>query len=115
MPFIIAYDICHPRRLARVARRLEKRALRLQKSVFWFDGSCEEARRVLDSAAEAIDWESDCIQAWMLHSQESAQGQVRGVNIPLEPAAAVLGEASPRLVAERRRSPRKKTGTRHSP
>ena len=34
MRFIIAYDIAHPRRLRRVARVMEKHAIRCQKSVF---------------------------------------------------------------------------------
>jgi CRISPR-associated endonuclease Cas2 len=36
MKFVVAYDICEPRRLRRVAKRLEQSAVRVQKSVFVF-------------------------------------------------------------------------------
>jgi|GEM_PF-698514 len=100
MQFIIAYDICDPRRLSRVARRLEKDALRLQKSVFWIDCSFEEVGKVLDCAAEVIDSEVDCIQAWRLHGRETARGQVRGMAMPVQPTAAILGAGVPQFVAK---------------
>lgn len=42
MYFVIAYDISHPRRLRRVARLLERRAVRCQYSVFLFSGTADE-------------------------------------------------------------------------
>jgi CRISPR-associated protein Cas2 len=36
MKFVVTYDICEPRRLRRVAKRLEQSAVRVQKSVFVF-------------------------------------------------------------------------------
>src|SRR5207302_53333 len=41
MLYLVAYDVADPRRLRRVARVLERAALRVQKSVFLFRG--EEA------------------------------------------------------------------------
>jgi len=40
--YVIAYDICEPRRLRRVAKCLERSAVRVQKSVFICDGSRQE-------------------------------------------------------------------------
>ena len=39
MKFIIAYDIANPRRLRKVAKRLEQCAVRVQKSVFVYHGT----------------------------------------------------------------------------
>ena len=38
MHYLVAYDIADPRRLRRVARLMERRATRCQKSVFLFRG-----------------------------------------------------------------------------
>ena len=50
MNFLIAYDICHPRRLRRIARRMERVAIRLQKSVFLYEGDEAGVQRVLESS-----------------------------------------------------------------
>lgn len=40
--FLVAYDIASPRRLRRVARCLERQAIRTQKSVFLFQGTAAQ-------------------------------------------------------------------------
>ena len=54
MSFLVAYDIADPKRLRRVARLLERYALRCQKSVFLFDGDetgvAAPSHQVKDSA-----------------------------------------------------------------
>src|SRR5204862_195561 len=47
MHYLVAYDITDPRRLQRVARFLEKRALRCQKSVFLFAGDAAQLAALL--------------------------------------------------------------------
>lgn len=98
MQFLIAYDICDPRRLARVARRLEKRALRLQKSVFWIECSSEQLDDVLDYAAEVMNWQVDCLQAWRVHNGETPEGNSRGVTIPAHSMVTILGNEPPLFV-----------------
>jgi len=61
MLFLIAYDIANPGRLRRVARRLERHALRVQKSVFLFRGSEEELVLLLDDLNELIDADLDVV------------------------------------------------------
>lgn len=48
MDFLVAYDIADPKRLRRVARFLERHALRCQKSVFRFHGDESGVRRLLE-------------------------------------------------------------------
>jgi len=55
MQFIIAYDIAHPRRLARVARCLEKRAWRYQKSVFLFNGDAGALTALIGQITPLLD------------------------------------------------------------
>jgi CRISPR-associated protein Cas2 len=90
MPYIVAYDIADPRRLKRVARLLERSALRRQKSVFLFDGSASEVESLLDELATLIDVEQDVVQAWLLAARTPANGLVRGRATPALSACVVL-------------------------
>ena len=107
MFYLIAYDIAHPRRLARVARRLEKGAFRVQYSVFMFEGSRAELRKLLDTAAQAIRPSEDRLQAWALDARETPEGDLRGQALAIFPAGAVLGAGALRLVG--RPQPRKES------
>ena len=66
MHYLIAYDIAHPRRLRRVAACLEQRALRVQKSVFTFDGTAADLADVFSTLIPLIDVHEDTVQAWSL-------------------------------------------------
>jgi len=50
MRFLIAYDIGDPKRLRRIARLMERHAVRVQKSVFLFDGEEAALISLLDEA-----------------------------------------------------------------
>jgi len=67
MRFIVAYDICEPRRLKRVAKRLEQSAVRVQKSVFVYEGTRGELDAVCGDLMNLIDIHEDRIQAWGVH------------------------------------------------
>src|SRR5947209_1430478 len=93
MRFLIAYDICDPRRLRRVARRLERFALRTQKSVFVFHGDDAGMTALLDAVAPLMDLDQDIIQAWKLAGDETADGAARGAPLNLMPPAVVLADS----------------------
>lgn len=64
--WLVIYDIASPRRLGRVAKTLERRALRLQYSVFlgiWTDGGAREALGLL---ATQIHLRKDDLRAYRL-------------------------------------------------
>jgi CRISPR-associated endonuclease Cas2 len=90
MAYLIAYDIADPRRLRRVARFFERRALRCQKSVFLFQGDETTLIALLDEAARRIEGAADVIQAWRLTPGQPPLGHVRGSALPLYPTGVVL-------------------------
>lgn len=69
--WLILYDICKPRRLAKVARILQGLGLRVQKSVFEAEAEqkiVDEARRkiarVIDSDVDYVLFFSLCQKDW---------------------------------------------------
>ena len=88
--YLVAYDIANPRRLRRVARLLERHALRVQYSVFLFEGEKATVEQLLDSAAKLIKPSLDVIQAWHIGGDPHVPDLVRGVSVPAQPAAVVM-------------------------
>ena len=91
MRFVIAYDICEPGRLRRVARRLERSAVRVQKSIFVFAGTRGELESVTSDLACLIDVSEDRLQAWPVHDGPGIHGFEAGSSLPGRVAVAVLG------------------------
>lgn len=90
MKYIIAYDICQPRRLRRVAKRLEQSAVRVQKSVFIFSGTRAELEAVTGDLMTLIDVAEDRVQAWPVHDAPGIHGLDGGTALPGRVAAVVL-------------------------
>ncbi len=90
MLFLIAYDIANPKRLSRVARRLEKVAVRCQKSVFLFQGETGTVESLLDELATILQLTEDVIQAWRLSEGQQPLGLIRGAPMKVCPSGAVL-------------------------
>jgi CRISPR-associated protein Cas2 len=77
--WIITYDIADSRRLRRVAKLMEQRGIRVQKSVFecWLDDEQRHAlfaqlESVLDKARDSVRWYTicaDCRQTAASHGQ----------------------------------------------
>ena len=64
--YLISYDICCPRRLARVHKVLRQHALAMQYSVFWFQGSPRQLAGCLDELERLMDPRYDDIRAYPL-------------------------------------------------
>ena len=90
MRYLIAYDIAHPKRLRHVARILEKHALRIQKSVFLFQGIEEKLHEVIDMISQEIDHEADIVQAWIVGREDHIVQTSLGRNLLNMPVAVVL-------------------------
>lgn len=90
MRYIIAYDICQPHRLRRVAKRLEQSAVRVQKSVFIFEGTRNELNVVTGDLMRLIDVNEDRVQAWPVHHGPDIRGWDAGTALPGHVAAVVL-------------------------
>lgn len=100
MRYLVAYDIADPARLRRVARFMERRALRCQRSVYVFVGDADDAARLLDEVAPLLNQKEDVVQAWKLSKDQPSRGLVRGTAMPLEPAAAIFGAGEPDMIAK---------------
>ena len=98
MIHLIAYDIADPDRLRRVARFLERHALRCQKSVFLHRGGHAAVIRLLDELGPLLRPDEDCVQAWKLAADEPMTGLTRGRAIVPDPACVVAGPSPIRLV-----------------
>ena len=79
-----------PRRLQRVARVLERHALRAQKSVFLFRGGAAALGKLLDEAARHMDREADALQAWRLAPGQQLLGEARGRPLPVQPPWSLM-------------------------
>jgi CRISPR-associated endonuclease Cas2 len=90
MLYLVAYDIADPRRLKRVARFLERRALRCQKSVFLFRGDRAAVAALLEGLTPLLAPQDDVVQAWPLTRNPIDPGFVRGTPLPVQPASVVL-------------------------
>ena len=104
MRFLIAYDIADPARLRRVARFLEKRALRCQKSVFHFRGDATVLTKLLDELTPLLAKRARkmlCRRGSSARDQPP-RGLVRGSPAVVEPAAAVLLPGKHHLIVEKK-------------
>ena len=92
MTFIVAYDICLPSRLKEVARCLERHAVRVQKSVFIFEGTVQAMDDVLKELLGLIDLGEDRVQIWPVASATSLHRWEAGKALPTRMLAAIVGQ-----------------------
>lgn len=74
--YLISYDIADPQRLARVARRLQKHACRVQYSVFAGQFTSRQLEYLLDELTDLI---------------EPVEDDIRCYPLPIEGDVALLG------------------------
>jgi CRISPR-associated endonuclease Cas2 len=98
MNYLIAYDIADPTRLRRVARACERKAIRCQKSVFWFSSTEAAMREFLTVVAVGLNQREDLVQVWRLASGETREGFVLGTPPILTPGGIVLAPHERRFV-----------------
>ena len=96
-----SYNICEPRRLKRVAKRLEQSAVRMQKSVFIFVGSRAALDGVTGGLTGLIDVAEDRLQTWPLHDCPEILGWNTGTALPGHVAAVAFMAADGRRLLAR--------------
>lgn len=70
--FVIAYDIADAKRLRKVAKALEKVALRIQNSIFLYkDTTKEELQNIVEILQKIIDNEKDDVRIYKANLQKS--------------------------------------------
>ncbi len=70
--FVIGYDIASVKRLPKVARLLERVAIRIQYSLFFYPQvSKEELRVLVDALLEVIDEQEDDLRIYQVDTKRS--------------------------------------------
>lgn len=71
MKFVICYDIANNKRLQKVSKFLEKRAIRVQYSIFEMEGDKKIIKEIMKDLEDLIDKEQDRIYVFQLENQEN--------------------------------------------
>lgn len=65
--FLISYDIADPKRLRKIAKHIERKALRIQYSVYvLYDATKEELSRLLEEILKIANEEQDDIRVYKI-------------------------------------------------
>lgn len=68
MNYLIGYDICDPKRLQRIYRKITKFATPLQYSIFWFQGEKAHLDKVLAQVLPLLNKKEDDLRIYPLAS-----------------------------------------------
>ncbi len=79
MFYIVAYDICEPSRLRRVARICEDYGIRIEKSVFQCDLPEEQFQNLWCELIDVIDDEEDAVVAYRICQSCIREAESMGV------------------------------------
>lgn len=81
--YIISYDIRDPKRLSRLSRRMEKCAMRIQKSVYLYASvSRKDLLDIIDMINAAIDSEADDVRIYRMLDPGIALAQAFDLSDP---------------------------------
>jgi CRISPR-associated protein Cas2 len=72
--WLVAYDICDPKRLQRIGRYMSKIALRIQLSVYLVDSSVISVEQVVSDLEEIIDPGQDDVRLYRLTARSKMWG-----------------------------------------
>lgn len=69
---LICYDIADPKRLAKVSRNLEKVAIRIQKSIFYYmEASPDDIKDIVNFIENVIDHKEDDVRIYKVDKKAS--------------------------------------------
>ena len=82
--FIICYDISDPKRLSRIARVVERYALRIQYSLYLYEQvSRDEMSRFVQKVVPLMDEEADDLRIYSIRNRGLALGKAIDLDHPL--------------------------------
>ena len=82
--FLICYDIADEKRLAKIGRRVEKKAFRIQKSVYLFDNATrEELAKLIDDIMKIFDEKYDDLRIYVIKDKGIKLGSAIDLDDPL--------------------------------
>ena len=66
MAWVVFYDVRNNANRNRIAKTLVKEGLRVQKSVFWVEGSKRDIKALIRLLSKDVDPQTDSVCAWPL-------------------------------------------------
>ncbi len=81
---MICYDISDVKRLGKIGKRVEKRALRIQKSIYLFDAATkEELKELIDDVMKVFDEKKDDLRIYLIKDKGLHLGAALDLENPL--------------------------------
>jgi len=81
--FILCYDIADEKRLSKIGKRAEKRAFRIQKSIYiFYDTSKEELVKVIDDIMKIFNEKEDDLRIYTIKKRGIALGNAVDLDNP---------------------------------
>ncbi len=81
--FLLCYDIADEKRLAKISRRVERKAFRIQKSVYvLYDASKEELFSLIDDVMKIFNEKEDDLRVYTIKKSGIALGDAVDLDNP---------------------------------
>jgi CRISPR-associated protein Cas2 len=81
--FLICYDIADKRRLSKIAKLVEANALRIQRSVYFYEGaSKKELTSLIDKVVNILDEKADDLRIYTIKNKGIHLGEAIDLNNP---------------------------------
>lgn len=82
--FLICYDIADEKRVGKIGKLVEKNALRIQRSVYFYEQvSKEELTLLLEKVLSILDEEADDLRVYTIKNKGMAFGEAIDLENPL--------------------------------
>ena len=79
--YLICYDIADPKRLARIAKYLEREAIRIQYSIFLAKGATKESiYTIAQNLVEMIEPKQDDVRIYEIEENTATMGKAYNVD-----------------------------------
>lgn len=83
--FVVCYDISDPKRLKKIAKAVEKRALRIQYSIYvLFDATQQELNILLENITKIYNQEQDDIRVYKIKQKGIHMGSAIDLENPYD-------------------------------
>ena len=82
--FLLCYDISNKKRLTKIAKIIEADAMRIQRSVYFYEQvTKEELTLLIEKVLTILDVEADDLRVYLIKNKGIALGEAVDLNNPL--------------------------------
>jgi len=82
--FLICYDIADEKRVGKIGKLVEKDAMRIQRSVYFYEQvTKEELTLLIEKVLTILDVEADDLRVYLIKNKGIALGEAVDLNNPL--------------------------------